>query len=69
MPKAVERYHALDLGGNYREVAPALGAWSTRVEKPDAFLPALQQAIEVTESHQPALIECMVKECYSFSRY
>jgi acetolactate synthase-1/2/3 large subunit len=69
MPLAMERHRALDQGGNYSEVAKALGLWSTRVEKPDAFLPALRQAIESTQSGTPALIECMVKHNLKFSRY
>jgi acetolactate synthase-1/2/3 large subunit len=69
MPLAMERHRALDQGGNYSEVAKALGLWSMRVEKPDAFLPALRQAIESTQSGTPALIECMVKHNLKFSRY
>jgi acetolactate synthase-1/2/3 large subunit len=69
MPLAMEQHGALDQGGDYRTVAKGLGAWSTRIEKPDAFLPALRQAIESTQSGTPALIECMVKHNLKFSRY
>jgi acetolactate synthase-1/2/3 large subunit len=69
MPRAIERHNALDLGGNYADVAKALGAWSRRIAEPQAFLPALRQAIEVTQSHEPAVIECVVKEGKRFSRY
>jgi acetolactate synthase-1/2/3 large subunit len=69
MPRAIEQHNSLDLGGNYSEVAKALAEWSVRVDNPDAFLPALKQAIDVTNSHEPALIECVVKEDYHFSRY
>jgi acetolactate synthase-1/2/3 large subunit len=69
MPRAIEQHNALDLGGNYADVARALGTWSKRVETSDAFLPALRQAVEVTQSSEPALIECVAKECYHFSRY
>ncbi len=69
MPRAIEKHNALDLGGNYSEVARALGARAKRVETPDQFLPALEQSIEVTQSGEPALIECVAKECYHFSRY
>ncbi|MGH9423738.1 MAG: thiamine pyrophosphate-dependent enzyme, partial [Thermoanaerobaculia bacterium] len=44
MPVSIERYRAADLGGNYAQVAKGLGVWSTRVEKPDDFVPALRQA-------------------------
>jgi acetolactate synthase I/II/III large subunit len=69
MPRAIERHNALDLGGNYADVAKALGAWSKRVSEPQAFVPALKAAIEVTQSREPAVIECMVKEGTRFSRY
>jgi acetolactate synthase-1/2/3 large subunit len=69
MVAAIERYRAADLGGNYSEVARALGAWSTRIVEADAFLPALRQAIEVTQSDTPALIECMAKQNFKYSRY
>ena len=69
MPFAAERYGTLDQGGNYRDVAKALGGWGVRVEKPDEFIPALKQAIEVTKTGQPAMIECLTKEGYDFSVY
>ena len=67
MPVAAEKH--LYVGGNYGEIARALGGWSERVEKPDGFIPALKRAIEVTKAGQPALLECMCKEGYDFSRY
>lgn len=69
MQAAVKRYHAADLGGNYSHVARALGAWSVRVIEPDQFRPALDQALEATRSNVPALIECVAKQNYKFSRY
>jgi thiamine pyrophosphate-dependent acetolactate synthase large subunit-like protein len=66
---AIQKYRAADLGGNYSEVARALGAWSTRIAKPDAFLPALRQAIEATQSGTPAVIECVAKQNFKYSRY
>jgi acetolactate synthase-1/2/3 large subunit len=66
---AVQRYKAADLGGNYSEVARALGAWSKRISEPDQFLPTLKQAIEATQSQVPALIECVAKQNFKFSRY
>ncbi len=69
MPFATERHRAIDLGGNYSGVARELGAWSARVETPDAFLPELQKAIEATRSGRPALLECMVKHNFRYSRY
>ena len=47
--EAVQRYRAADLGGNYADVASALGVWSKRIEHADEFLPTLKQAIEATQ--------------------
>ena len=69
MPFAIEEYGSHTQGGNYRDVAKALGGWGVRVEKPDEFVPALKQAIEITKTGQPALIECLTKEGFDFSRY
>jgi acetolactate synthase-1/2/3 large subunit len=66
---AIQRYRAADLGGNYSEVARALGAWSKRIVEADAFLPALKEAIEATQSGTPALIECVAKQNFKYSRY
>ena len=69
MPYSAESHDTLVQGGDYAKVAEALGAWSMRVEKPDGFVPALKQAIEVTRTGQPALLDCICKENYDFSKY
>ncbi len=62
------KYGALTVSGNYAMVAEGLGVAAARVETPDAFRPALEEARKVTESDRPFLIECLVKEGYDFSR-
>ncbi len=61
---AHEEYGANYQGGHYADVAESLGAWSRRVEQPDAFLPALEEALTVTAEGRPAVIECVVKAGY-----
>ncbi len=68
MPFATEKYGSVYVGGNYRDVAKGLGGWAERVEKPDEFVPALKRAIEVTKTGQPALLDCITKEGFDFSR-
>jgi len=65
---ADEKYDAMMVGGNYTIVAKGLGVESRRVEKPDDFLPAFEEAQKVIVSGKPFLIECMVKEGHDFSR-
>lgn len=67
MPYATEKYDSLDQGGNYAKVAEGLGAWSKRVERVKDLIPCIDEAIEVTKSGQPALLDCIVKEGYDFS--
>ena len=67
MPEAAEKH--LYLGGNYRDLARSLGAWSERVEHPSDFKPTFEKAVEVTTTGQPTLVEVIVKEGYDFSRY
>ena len=69
MPQSIEKFGGHTLGGNYSDVAQALGVMAQRVAEPDQFLPALERAIAATREGQPALIECMTKESTSFSRY
>ena len=68
-PYTANTMDSLALGGDYKTIAEALGAWSRVVDKPDDFLPALDEAISITETGRPALLDCMVKEGYDFSRY
>ena len=69
MPFAIENFAAHDQGGDYHAVAEALGGWGVRVETPNSFVPALHQALDVTRTGRPALIECITKECHDISRY
>lgn len=61
------KFDAFELGGNYAAIATALGVWSKRIEKPGEFIPALKEAMSVTESGRPAFLECITKECYDFA--
>jgi acetolactate synthase I/II/III large subunit len=65
---ATAKYGAYLVGGNYQKLAEALGVQSFRVERPDDFVAAVTKAIAVTKTGAPALVECIVKEGYDFSR-
>jgi acetolactate synthase I/II/III large subunit len=66
---STRKYGALDVGGNYTKVAEGLNVAATRVEKPADIAPAIRDAVGVTESGAPFLLEIVVKEGYDFSRY
>src|SRR6266851_5294240 len=64
-----QKYGAMAVGGNYTKVAEGLNVAATRVEKPAHIVPAIKDAVRVTESGAPFLLEIVVKEGYDFSRY
>jgi acetolactate synthase-1/2/3 large subunit len=63
------KYGAMTVGGNYAKVAEGLNVASRRVEKPADIVPAIKEAVGVTQSGAPFLIEIIAKEGYDFSRY
>ena len=66
---STKKYGALTVGGNYAKVAEGLNVDSSRVEKPADIVPAIRNAVSVTETGAPFLLEFVVKEGYDFSRY
>jgi acetolactate synthase I/II/III large subunit len=64
-----EKYGAMTVGGNYAKVAEGLNVPAMRIEKPGDIVPAIEDAVRVTESGAPFLLEIVVKEGYDFSRY
>src|SRR5262249_26321540 len=66
---STKKYGALTIGGNYTKVAEGLNVAAMRVEKPGDIVPAIKDAVRVTETGAPFLVEVMVKEGYDFSRY
>jgi acetolactate synthase I/II/III large subunit len=69
LPISTKKYGTLTIGGNYAKVAEGLNVASTRVEKPKDIAPAIKDAVRVTETGAPFLLEFVVKEGYDFSRY
>jgi acetolactate synthase-1/2/3 large subunit len=66
---STRKYGALTVSGNYAKVAEGLNVAALRVEKPGDIVPAIKDAVRVTESGAPFLLEFVVKEGYDFSRY
>jgi len=64
---AAENFDAFDIGGNYADIAAALGCWSARVERPDGIGPAIDDALNALGNGRPALLEFITKECYDFA--
>ena len=57
MPISQELFRARDLGGNYADMARAMGGYGERVEDPGEIGPAIQRARRATEDGRAALLE------------
>ncbi len=68
-PTATKNWQSNELGGNYADTAISLGAHGERISSPDRVAPALEKAIEVANSGQPALLEIISKEEENISTY
>lgn len=64
-----KKYGAMTVSGNYTKVAEGLNVAATRVEKPADIVPAIKDAVGITQSGAPFLLEVVVKEGHDFSRY
>jgi acetolactate synthase I/II/III large subunit len=69
LPISDKKYGTMTVGGNYTKVAEGLNVAARRVEKPVDIAPAIKEAVGVTESGSPFLLEFVVKEGHDFSQY
>ncbi len=61
-PAAAERYAIHELGGDYADVARALGGHGERITEPAEIKPALQRAFARNAGGVPALLEIITEE-------
>lgn len=67
LPRSHAKYRTRDIGGEYAEMAAAMGAWTERVDEPDDVGPALERARRATEDGRTALLEFITSEEITFS--
>jgi acetolactate synthase I/II/III large subunit len=63
------KYGAMTVGGNYTKVAEGLNVAARRVENPADIVSGIKEAVGITQSGAPFLLEFVVKEGHDFSRY
>ncbi len=61
MPEATEKWASNELGGDYADVARALGAHATRVTTPEGLAAAFRAALRANAEGRPAVVEVMTK--------
>ena len=67
MAASHEMYRTRDLGGDYSEMAKAMGGWSEKVSDPNDIKNAFRRAKEATENGNAALLEFITSEEQDFS--
>ena len=67
LPLSHAKYRTRDIGGDYADMAAAMGAWAERVDEPDDVGPALERARRATEDGHTALLEFITSEEITFS--
>lgn len=67
MARSHELYGTRDIGGNYADMALAMGGWAERVDDPADVGPAILRARKATEDGQAALLEFITSEETAFS--
>jgi acetolactate synthase-1/2/3 large subunit len=69
LARSQELFRARDLGGNYCEIARALGLQAERVEAPAEIGPAIRRARGATEDGNAALIEFITSDQTDFANF
>ena len=67
LARSHELYRTRDIGGNYADMAVAMGGWAERVEDPSDVGPAILRAKAATEDGHAALLEFITSEELDFS--
>jgi acetolactate synthase-1/2/3 large subunit len=67
MPAATERFRSTDIGGNYADLARALGGYGERVTQPADIVPALRRGIARTREGMPAMLEFITERAVDLS--
>ena len=67
MASSHELYNTRDLGGDYADMAKAMGGWSERVDNPEEIKDAFLRAKQATENGQASLLEFITSEEQDFS--
>ena len=68
-PVAVEKYGLKSVGGQFADVAQALGAYSEQITDPEEIIPAIKRALEVNKSGKTVLLEFITKEEGEYSKF
>ena len=61
-PTANDLYGTKYTGGNFSQVAEAMGSYNERIDQPQMLGPAMKRCVEMVRSGKPAVLEVITKE-------
>ena len=61
-PTANGLYGTKYTGGNFSQVAEAMGSYNERVSQPELLGSAMKRCVEMVQSGEPAVLEVITKE-------
>ena len=68
-PIAMQKYQVKSLGGQFAEVAAAMGAHAEKIAEPNEIIPAIQRAQAATAAGAPAVLEFITRDEGEFSKF
>ena len=68
-PTAIQKYQVKSLGGQFAEVAAAMGAYAEKITEPDEIIPAINRGIAANAAGEPAVLEFITRDEGNFSKF
>ncbi len=68
-PTAIEKYQIKSLGGQFAEVAAAMGAYAEKITEPAEIVPAIKRGLEATAAGNPVVLEFITCDEGEYSKF
>ncbi len=68
-PTAIQKYQVKSLGGQFAEVAAAMGAYAEKITEPEEIVSAINRAIAANAAGEPAVLEFITRDEGNFSKF
>jgi len=68
-PVALEKYNIKTLGGEFSEVAQAMGAYTEKITDPSEIIPSIKRGVAATEEGKTVVLEFITRDEGEFSKF
>jgi acetolactate synthase-1/2/3 large subunit len=68
-PVALEKYNIKTLGGEFSEVAQAMGAYTEKITDPSEIIPSIKRGITATEAGKTVVLEYITRDEGQYSKF